>query len=126
MQNILEATDELSMIEERASSSIFEEKSEPKIVPNEEVLHQLIRKTVAEGVKDQMEVAEGDRPKDPSDEKRIDSSIKMLCEKHNVPADFFSEKEDRYMCFQCVMSKDQLLYIDKSHKDQMDDFERIK
>lgn len=50
----------------------------------------------------------------------------MVCQQHNAPAAFFSEKEDRYVCFKCLVSTEKLLYIDKSYKQEMDDFERIK
>jgi hypothetical protein len=32
----------------------------------------------------------------------------------------------RYVCFKCLVSSEQLLYIDKSYKSEMEDFERIK
>ena len=50
----------------------------------------------------------------------------MMCEKHNTPAVFFSEKEERYVCFKCLAAAEKLLYIDQSYLDQMEDFERIK
>mmetsp|Transcript_6459 Transcript_6459/g.10408 ORF Transcript_6459/g.10408 Transcript_6459/m.10408 type:complete len:244 (+) Transcript_6459:573-1304(+) len=56
----------------------------------------------------------------------IDQSIKMVCDTHKAPAVFFSEKEDRYVCFKCLVASEKLLYIDKSYKKDMDDFERIK
>ena len=55
-----------------------------------------------------------------------DQQIKMLCEMHGAPAAFFSQKENRYVCFKCLVSSEQLLYIDKSYKSEMEDFERIK
>ena len=50
----------------------------------------------------------------------------MLCEMHKAPAVFFSEKEDRYVCFKCLVKSEKLLYIDKSFQTEMEDFERIK
>jgi hypothetical protein len=50
----------------------------------------------------------------------------MLCSTHKSPAVFFSEKEDRYVCFKCLVSQEKLLYIDKSYKTEMEEFERIK
>jgi hypothetical protein len=50
----------------------------------------------------------------------------MLCEQHKAPAVFFSQKEDRYVCFKCLVSQERLMYIDKSYKEEMDEFERIK
>jgi len=56
----------------------------------------------------------------------LDQSIKMLCDTHKAPAVFFSNKEDRYVCFKCLVASEKLLYIDKSYKSEMDDFEKIK
>jgi len=60
------------------------------------------------------------------DSEILEQSIKMLCTMHKSPAVFFSEKEDRYVCFKCLVSTEKLLYIDKSYKKEMDEFERIK
>lgn len=53
-------------------------------------------------------------------------SIKMLCDRHKAPAVFFSQKEDRYVCFKCLVAQEKLLYIDKGYKEQMEEFERIR
>jgi len=53
-------------------------------------------------------------------------SIKMICDTHKAPAVFFSNKEDRYVCFKCLVSSEKLLYIDKSYKAEMEYFEQIK
>jgi len=50
----------------------------------------------------------------------------MLCDTHKAPAVFFSNKEERYVCFKCLVASEKLLYIDKSYKKEMEDFERIK
>ena len=50
----------------------------------------------------------------------------MLCERHKTAAVFFSQKEERYVCFKCLVSQEKLMYIDKSYKEHMDEFERIK
>ena len=50
----------------------------------------------------------------------------MVCDRHKAPAAFFSQKEDRYVCFKCLVSSEQLLYIDKSYKLEMEEFEKIK
>jgi hypothetical protein len=50
----------------------------------------------------------------------------MLCDPHKAPAVFFSNKEDRYVCFKCLISMEKLQYIDKSYNREMEDFERIK
>lgn len=56
----------------------------------------------------------------------LDQSIKMLCDTHKAPAVFFSQKEERYVCFKCLISNEKLQYIDKSYNREMEDFERIK
>ena len=53
-------------------------------------------------------------------------SIKMICDTHKAPAVFFSNKEDRYVCFKCLVSSEKLLYIDKSYKAEMEYSEQIK
>lgn len=50
----------------------------------------------------------------------------MICDTHKAPAVFFSNKEDRYVCFKCLVSSEKLLYIDKSYKAEMEYFEQIK
>ena len=39
----------------------------------------------------------------------LDQSIKMLCDTHKAPAVFFSNKEDRYVCFKCLVQSEKLL-----------------
>lgn len=56
----------------------------------------------------------------------LDQSIKMLCDTHKAPAVFFSQKEERYVCFKCLINNEKLQYIDKSYNREMEDFERIK
>ena len=56
----------------------------------------------------------------------LDQSIKMLCDTHKAPAVFFSNKEERYVCFKCLVSSEKLLYIDKSYKMEMEYFEKVK
>ena len=67
-----------------------------------------------------------DKGKPIMDSTLLDQSIKMLCDTHKAPAVFFSNKEDRYVCFKCLVASEKLLYIDKSYKNEMEDFERIK
>lgn len=57
---------------------------------------------------------------------KADETIKMLCEAHKAPAVFFSQQQDRYLCFKCLVASGQLLYIDQSYKQEMEDFERIR
>ena len=56
----------------------------------------------------------------------MNESIKMICDTHKAPAVFFSNKEERYVCFKCLVSSEKLLYIDKSYKAEMEYFEQIK
>lgn len=53
----------------------------------------------------------------------FDFTIKMQCDTHKSPATFYSQKDQRYVCFKCLVSSEQLLYIDKKYKDQMEIFE---
>ncbi len=42
------------------------------------------------------------------DDTTLNGSIKMICEKHNAPAVFYSEPLDFYMCFRCLASTGKL------------------
>lgn len=53
-------------------------------------------------------------------------SIKMLCDEHKEPAVFYSNQHERYMCFKCLMAQNKLLFIDKSYKDEMEEFIKIR
>ena len=55
-----------------------------------------------------------------------DSSIKIECEKHHIVAQFFSAKANKYKCFKCLIEEQELVYIDKRFKKEMEEFERIK
>ena len=63
---------------------------------------------------------------DATKDELMDQSIKMLCEQHKQPAAFFSHQHNRYMCFKCLIAENQLLFIDKSYKSEMDEFLRIR
>ena len=43
-------------------------------------------------------------------------TIKMLCKEHKAPAVFYSNQQDCYYCFKCLVTSGQLLYIDQSYK----------
>lgn len=60
------------------------------------------------------------------DKDQNDETIKMLCYLHKAPAVFYSQQQERYLCFKCLVSSQQLLYIDQSYKTEMEDFERIR
>ena len=66
------------------------------------------------------------RTKNEKEDNSIDMSVKMLCDLHKCPAVFFSNELGRYMCFKCLMDQNNLLYIDKTYKNVMEDFLRIR
>jgi len=55
-----------------------------------------------------------------------ESSIRINCEPHNAPAVFFSKQQNQYKCFKCLVGEQDLVYIDKRFKKEMEDFEDIK
>ena len=61
-----------------------------------------------------------------SENKFPDSSLKIECEKHHIVAQFFSAKANKYKCFKCLVEEQELVYIDKRFKKEMEEFERIK
>ena len=106
-------------------------------LPDEGVLHEMIGKqadvedgealglaqgnemlSMLAGAGDDQDLRQGDN--------KADETIKMLCEAHKAPAVFFSQQQDRYLCFKCLVISGQLLYIDQSYKQEMEDFERIR
>ena len=63
-------------------------------------------------------------PKSP--DKYPDSTLRINCIPHNTPAVFFAKAEGVYKCFKCLVAEQDLMYIDKDYKKQMEDFESIK
>lgn len=61
-----------------------------------------------------------------ADQKFPESSIKINCIPHNAPAVFFSRQLNAYKCFKCLVCEQDLIYIDKKFKKEMEDFESIK
>ena len=55
-----------------------------------------------------------------------DSTLRINCEKHNAPATFYSKAEQRYKCLKCIVAIQDLHYIDKRYKKQLEEFESIK
>ena len=55
-----------------------------------------------------------------------ESTIRINCEPHNAPAVFFSKQQNAYKCFKCLVGEQDLVYIDKRFKKEMEDFESIK
>lgn len=89
-----------------------------KMVMDSEAMHDVLAKSIKEQMME--------KKPDDIDPNNPDISQTMVCEKHKVAASFFSHKEDRYVCFKCLVSQEQLLFIDKRYKEQMDDFERVR
>ena len=56
----------------------------------------------------------------------VGHSLKMLCDTHKAPAVFFSQNEQKYICFKCIVAQEKLLYIDGNYTKELQDFERIK
>ena len=61
-----------------------------------------------------------------SEFKYSDSPLNISCDTHKAPAVFFSNKFNKYQCLKCLIEEQELVYIDKRFKQEMDDFERIK
>lgn len=55
-----------------------------------------------------------------------ESSIKINCIPHNAPAVFYSRQQNQYKCFKCLVGEQDLIYIDKRFKKEMEDYETIK
>lgn len=101
-------------------SKLPDESALRKMVMDAEAIEDVIAKSLEESMRD------NDGNKKSADPNDTDISQSMVCEKHKAPASFFSHKEERYVCFKCLVSQEQLLFIDKRYKEHMDDFERIK
>lgn len=52
--------------------------------------------------------------------------LSILCERHKAQAIFYSKQQERYKCFQCLLEEQDLIYIDKRFKKEMEEYERIK
>lgn len=61
-----------------------------------------------------------------ADQKYPESSLRINCETHNAPATFWSRQEQKYQCLKCIVAKEDLQYIDKKYKGQLEDYEAIK
>ncbi|CDW76656.1 kelch motif family protein [Stylonychia lemnae] len=61
-----------------------------------------------------------------SDSKYQDSQLQILCESHKSQAVFFSNQQQKYKCFKCLLQEQDLIYIDKKFKKEMEEYERIK
>ena len=55
-----------------------------------------------------------------------ESTLRINCLTHNAPATFYSKAEQRYKCLKCIVASEDLHYIDKKYKNQLEEFEAIK
>jgi ribosomal protein S27E len=55
-----------------------------------------------------------------------ESTLRINCDEHNAPATFYSRAQQKYQCLKCIVAKEDLQYIDKKYKKQLEDFENIK
>ena len=55
-----------------------------------------------------------------------DSTLRINCTTHNAPATFYSKAEQKYKCLKCIVASEDLHYIDKKYKNQLEEFESIK
>ena len=61
-----------------------------------------------------------------AEQKFPESTLRINCKEHNAPATFYSRAEGKYQCLKCLVAKEDLQYIDKSYKKQLEEFENIK
>lgn len=55
-----------------------------------------------------------------------ESTLRINCVTHNAPATFYSKAEQKYKCLKCIVASEDLHYIDKKYKSQLEEFEQIK
>lgn len=55
-----------------------------------------------------------------------ESTLRINCQTHNAPATFYSKAEQKYKCLKCIVASEDLHYIDKKYKNQLEEFEQIK
>ena len=55
-----------------------------------------------------------------------ESTLRINCQVHNAPATFYSKVEQLYKCLKCIVAQEDLHYIDKKYKKQLEEFEAIK
>lgn len=49
-----------------------------------------------------------------------------VCKKHNVPLNFWSNKEQIYQCIKCLINEEEVHFIDDSYKRTLEEFRAIK
>lgn len=55
-----------------------------------------------------------------------ESMLSIACEPHKAQAIFYSNQQQRYKCFKCLLEEQDLIYIDKKFKKEMEEYERVK
>ena len=50
----------------------------------------------------------------------------MLCTAHNQKAIFFSDQQKKFKCQQCLLEEQNLVFVNESYQQQLEDFDRIK
>ena len=69
--------------------------------------------------------AEGDTSMRDGDEEE-DQSGTVICKKHKVPLNFWSNKEQIYQCIKCLINEEEVHFIDNSYKKTLEEFRSIK
>ena len=49
-----------------------------------------------------------------------------ICEKHNAPLNFWSNKEQKYQCIKCLINEEEVHYVDESYKKALEEFRDIQ
>ena len=55
-----------------------------------------------------------------------DQSGTVICKKHKVPLNFWSNKEQIYQCIKCLINEEEVHFIDNSYKKTLEEFRSIK
>ena len=49
-----------------------------------------------------------------------------MCPEHDLPLNFWSEKEAIYKCIKCLINEKEVHFVDHSYKHQLERFQEIK
>ena len=69
--------------------------------------------------------AEGDTSMQDGDGEE-DQAGTVICKKHKVPLNFWSNKEQIYQCIKCLINEEEVHFIDNSYKKTLEEFRAIK
>ena len=50
----------------------------------------------------------------------------VMCPEHDLPLNFWSEKEAIYKCIKCLINEKEVHFVDHSYKNQLERFKEIK